>query len=362
MARKSYYEFKPDYAVAPGATVEEVLHSKEMTQADLSKRTGLATKTINEIIKGRAPITAETAIKFENVFGVKASFWLRLEANYQEDLARQKANQDIDSEIEISKACQYTDMARLGWVPETRQPEEKVRNLRQHFEVASLNRLEELPMVANFRRRHSDKTSFYALMAWIQKGRIEARKIETEPFSMKKLKDSIPELRSLTTRSVKESFIKIQEICQKSGVALIFIPHLKGTSANGATGWLSPDKAMIALSQRYPFEDVFWFSFFHEMGHILKGHSKKKLYSDNMREEDLILEKEANKIAADTLIPPQKFSEFKQQGYFYLDSIKSFAQEVGISPGIVAGRLGNENLLAWHSPIMQQTRQKFSFV
>jgi addiction module HigA family antidote len=62
--------FSPDIAIPPGETLQEFLDSLAMTQVDLAKRTGLTTKTINEIIKGKAPITQETALKLESVFGI----------------------------------------------------------------------------------------------------------------------------------------------------------------------------------------------------------------------------------------------------------------------------------------------------
>lgn len=83
-----HYEFLPDYAIPPGATLQETIDSLGMTQCDLAMRTGMAVKTINEIVKGKAPTTPDTAILFERVTGVPARMWNMLEANYREQLAR----------------------------------------------------------------------------------------------------------------------------------------------------------------------------------------------------------------------------------------------------------------------------------
>ncbi len=88
MARAEKSVFKPNYAVPPGETLQETLESIGMSQAELSQRTGRPKKAINEIIKGKAAITPETAIRLERVLGVPASFWNNLERNYQETLAR----------------------------------------------------------------------------------------------------------------------------------------------------------------------------------------------------------------------------------------------------------------------------------
>lgn len=350
MATKSYTEFKPDYAIPPGDTLSDVLESKGMTQQELSIRTGMATKTINEIVKGKAPISADTALKLESVFGVNASFWLNLEMHYQEDMARIKAKKGLFADIEQAKRFPYAEMAQKGWVTPTRKSEDKVNNLRQFFGVASLERLEDMAFAANFRRRHTPKTSFHALSAWLRKAVLNAEEISTDPFSLKSLKESVPLLRELARCSCTEfcdHFERAQEICGKCGVALTIVPHLHHTSVNGATQWISPVKAVISLSLRYPFWDVFWFSFFHELGHIVKGHSKKEIYVNLNDSDDDIREEAANSFAADTLIPPGPFEEFRSRENFSDDAIEAFAEEMETSPVIVLGRLCKERILSW---------------
>jgi addiction module HigA family antidote len=81
---------KNNYIIAPGQTIYELLEVNNITQTDLSSKLGLAPKTVNEIIKGKAAITTETALKLEYVFGLPASFWNNLESNYREKLLRQR--------------------------------------------------------------------------------------------------------------------------------------------------------------------------------------------------------------------------------------------------------------------------------
>src|ERR1022692_2545850 len=82
--------FAPDYAVPPGEQLASVLEEKGMSQAELATRIGRPQKTINEIVKGKASITPETAIQLERALGVPASIWNRLEAAYQLRLAEQR--------------------------------------------------------------------------------------------------------------------------------------------------------------------------------------------------------------------------------------------------------------------------------
>ncbi len=350
MAGKVYSGFTPDYATPPGATLADVLQDKGMTQQELSLRTGMAAKTINEIVKGKAPITADTAVKLETVFGVKASFWLRLEMGYQEDLARIRAKEGLAADADIARKHPYPDMAKLEWVPPTRKAEEKVIHLRQFYGVASLALLEKMPLVANFRRHHTPKTSYHSLAAWLRKAVLNAEEIATESYSSKALKGIIPLLRELAAGNCGDftrSFDRAKELCAGCGVALTLVPHLPKTSINGATQWVSSDKAVVALSFRYGYWDIFWFSFFHELGHLLKGHSKKEIYVNYDNGDDDVREEEANSFAADTLIPPKSFREFREAGQFSDDAIAAFAEKEGTSPVIVLGRLCKEDVLGW---------------
>ena len=81
-------EFSPDYAVAPGETLNEVMENLSLTQKELALQTGLTEHSVGRIIKGFQPITLETAEKLEKVTGVPARMWNNLEMQYQEQLRK----------------------------------------------------------------------------------------------------------------------------------------------------------------------------------------------------------------------------------------------------------------------------------
>lgn len=86
MKAKKQYEFQPDYAVAPGETLREVIESLGMTQKKLAARADLTEQSLNRILKGEQPISYETANRLEFVTGVPARFWNNLEAQYRQQL------------------------------------------------------------------------------------------------------------------------------------------------------------------------------------------------------------------------------------------------------------------------------------
>jgi addiction module antidote protein, HigA family len=71
----------------PGDTIQETINAMGMRQNELAERMGKTESKINNIIKGKEPITVSTALKLELVLGIPAKFWLTRETNYREELA-----------------------------------------------------------------------------------------------------------------------------------------------------------------------------------------------------------------------------------------------------------------------------------
>ncbi len=87
-----------------------------MSQAELAERTGRPKKTINEIIKGKATITPATALQFERVLGVPASFWNNREHHYRDNLARQAERDFLKSQVGWLKQFPIKTMVEFGWI------------------------------------------------------------------------------------------------------------------------------------------------------------------------------------------------------------------------------------------------------
>ena len=128
-----------------------------------------------------------------------------------------------------------------------------------------------------------------------------------------------------------------------AGVAVVLVPEIQGAGLGARAHWLSPEKALLQLTLRGTTDDLFWFAFFHEAGHILK-HGKKEKFVDDGTGDD-IREAEANRFASDFLIPRRRLVEFRTLRR--RKDILAFAQSLGIAPGIVLGRLQSEGLVPW---------------
>lgn len=354
---KTSGKYSPDIAIPPGETLLEVIKSRDISQKELADRTGLTTKTINLIIKGIAPITPETALKLEIVLDMPASFWFNLENNYQETLLRLKLEKESETEKWIVDEIDYAELVKLDWIPKASSLSEKISNLKKYFGITSFNNIKTL-YPALFRKSCGKNSSHYALAAWIEKGLKEASKIETKKFDKNFLKINIYKFKELTLENDPNKFIpELLNLCKDCGIAFLILPHLKRTYAHGATKWITPDKALLLLSLRFRFIDIFWFSFFHELGHIIY-HSKKDIFIECDNNPDKF-EDEANEFAADTLINPKEYKDFIKNNVFIYDSILKFSERIGVNPAIVIGRLEHENLINYGAYDSLKPRLKF---
>lgn len=343
MSRTTTNEFEPDFVSLPGETLQEVLDERGISQANLAERTGRPKKTINEIVQGKAAITPETALQLERVLGVPAAFWNNLERNYRENLARIDERERLLSHIDWLGRVPYREMIKNGWIKKCSDKVEQLREILNFFGVASPNRWDEVigEPAAAFRVSDAFKIDKGALTAWLRKGEIEAQRLQCAPFDKDAFRQVLNEARCLTKRPLNEVFSDLQKCCASAGVAVVVVPELPKTRANGATKWLSKDKALVQLSLRYKREDVLWFSFFHEAGHILL-HGKRQVFVDSGKFSGELEEEQANRFAADLLIPQQPLNRFIVEGAFSEPEVVRFANAVGIDPGIFVGRLQND--------------------
>lgn len=337
-----------EYIIPPGETIKELLESRNITQLDLSLKTGINKKTINEIINGKAPISISTAQKLEYVFNIPASFWNNLERNYQETLERKK---DFDSILEEEKYLEkipYLEMSKRGWdfITKTRDSFEKVKNLRKFFSVASLNFDTDLKRKMAFRKSTNNNFSFESLYCWIRYGEIQANKEDCEKFDLEKLKLYVPEIKKLANKSFLEQYDKIKKILNKCGIVLIFEPHLPNTYINGVTYKLNGEKGIIMISDRGKKDDILWFTLFHEIGHLLK-HGKKEIFIDMENGENSLIETEADNFAKNSLIPCAEYQTFKKS-LINEKNIIEFSKKINVTPGIVVGRLQKDGIIGWN--------------
>lgn len=340
-------QYKPDSVTPPGETLTELLQEKGMTQAELAERTGRPKKTINEIIKGKTAITPETAIQFERVLGAPASFWNNRERTYREWLAHQEARKSLAEHLPWMKKFPMRAMIRLGWISDYDHPIDQLDELLRFFGIASPALWQSIWQGTQVAYRQSPAFAAdpAAVSAWLRKGEIEAQKIACDPYREDGFREALRHIRALTNEPPEVFVGEMTRLCAQAGVAVVFVPEIPGTRTCGATRWLTPTKAMLMLSLRYKTDDQLWFTVFHEAAHILL-HGKRDVFVEGetqINEENRHPEEEADRFAAEFMIPSELLRRLRPQAAHYShEDIVAFAQQIGIAPGIVVGRLQHD--------------------
>ncbi len=355
----------------PGEMVLEYLDFHGWSQRDLARRTGLTPKTISDICNGKGPITPPTALAFEKALQRPAHLWLNLQLHFDEAKARGH---------QVAKAEEWNDWLRKFPVKDMRRlrfslPEEgsDTDALLTFFGVSSpesWNAVWKATSVA-YRQTRTENTREESVAAWIRETEIVAGQIAVSDFDAQRLISSLDQLRRLTRTGADVAMDPLQEICAAAGVAVVLVPALPRTGISGCARWLTERKALVGLTLRYKTDDQFWFTLFHELGHIML-HRNKRLFVVDNAERDLLdrvvdpemqtYESEASRFASDTLIPPTKLGEFIRRGAFSSDSVHSFAEHVGVGPGIVVGRLQFEGILARYQGNSLKQKLNWGFV
>jgi HTH-type transcriptional regulator / antitoxin HigA len=338
------YPYQPDYAVPPGATLKETLDVKGLSQADLALRTGLAEKTISQIVNGIAPITYETAERFELALGVPARFWNARERSYRESLVRIEEMKRLESDVHWLKDIPLSDLIARGYVQQDEDERSLVRQVLRFFGVSSVEAWHNTwgSPAAQYRGSAIQKKHPGHVAAWLRMGELQAENIKTEPFDAGRFKSVLAEARTLTRVPLNEAIPRLTELCAAAGIAVVLTKEIRNAGVSGAVRWLTKDKALIQLSLKYKTHDQLWFTLFHEAAHVLL-HGKKQVFIEYGITNATDEEQEANAYAGAILVPVEY-----QHRLPYLKTraqIISFADSIKITPGIVLGRLQHDGLL-----------------
>lgn len=330
-------EFHPNWASAPGDTIADILDEQGLSVAKFARRIGQTLERTNDLLQGRATITIRTARELERVLGGSVEFWISRDYQYREDVARIHAeDEEWLNELPIS------DMIKFGWLQPPPRPSEEVEACLRFFGIPSVaawrHAYNGLETLVAFRTSPTFDSRPAAVAAWMRKGEIECANTECAPWSAVRFRDSLPDIRRLTLEKDPDRFLPaLRQICSASGVAPVIVPAPNGCRASGATRFVSRDKALLLLSFRYLSDDQFWFTFFHEAGHLLL-HGQESTFLEGLDSQSTIQEAEANEFAEGVLIPVEL-----KDGLLTLPAdtraIIRFAKRIGVSPGIVVGQL-----------------------
>ena len=344
-------QYFPQSRPHPGETLTEKLEEMEMGPKEFALRTGKPEKTIIAVLKGESSITPDMAVLFENVTRIPANFWMNHQRSYDEYIARQKRKATIDEAVTWAKKFPLTDMIRNGWLPPVVTIQEKTMEILTFFGFSNHSAWEDYyfnqQLKVAFRISLAQTKEPYSISAWLRKGELQAAELDASDYSEKKFREALSEIKSIMARHPKDFFRQLQNTCLEAGVKLVYTPCIAKAPISGATRWLN-DTPLIQLSGRYKRNDSYWFTFFHEAGHILL-HGKKDIFLENLEysDKDMDKEQEADEFAVKWTLTRDEEEEIMEACPLTNSGIRKFAKKFTTHPAIIIGRLQHKKLIPY---------------
>ncbi|MGI6787235.1 MAG: HigA family addiction module antitoxin [Acholeplasmataceae bacterium] len=336
--------------IHPGDTLLEAIQDRNITQKELAIRTGYTEKHISTVISGQKSISAEFAKSLEYALNISASFWRNLQTNYDLEVVDFNEKHNItEQERKIAREIKPTIELLIGKSLKADKGLESVYTIRKLLGVSNLNSIINLNP-AQYRAQFTKNTSDYVIYTWQYLIEEKVQNQTNNILDVRKLKDNLNQIKEIMHQDSVQHISLIRKILNDCGILFTVEKHGKNTPINGLTTRTKTNQVMIALTIRGKFVDVFWFTLFHEIAHVINGDYLKK---PEVWEKDSLIENRANKFASDTLIDPKKYLRFVKTGNFNDYAIEIFARENGVLKTIVYGRLMHDKIIPWNNNLRE---------
>ena len=321
----------------PGIYIKETLEAMEMTAREFSARTGISERTLSAIINGNGDITFDIAYKLSLYFDNSVNYWTNLQNQYNLYTYEIEKEKELEEEWNLIKGVKKY-LLESNYISDEDGKTEIICKCRQVVGVNSLLLLKKEDSFVCLKEQHTkNEADCFFQNFWIALALNEARKKDVNPFSKSLLISSLTEIRNMTIQNPTVFYPKLQKIFDNCGISFVLLPYLSKSNIYGATKWFSKDNVMLAISNRGEKADLFWFTLFHEISHVLMEHRRETLINMKGSEDE-----EADRMASEMLIPQKEWDKFTSCKIYTKESINEFAKEIGIHPCIVLGRLHKE--------------------
>lgn len=353
----NYIEYNDKVAFHPGYYIKEIVDESGLTQEDFAKRLGTTPKNLSILIRGEQRLSIDIATKLSRMLGTTIAYWLNLQQAYDEKLAEIQSDDELKREREVFKLIDYNyfcDNFNLPSFP--RQVDLKIKSLREFLSVSSLTVLEEENLAVNFRSytENLSKSNTVNANTMVQIAVNQALRKEIPKYNKKKFEEAVS-FALTQTRNHTGFLPAVREAFEGAGVVLVILPNLKNSGVNGASKRVG-GRVMLMINDRRHYADTFWFTLFHEIGHILNGDLGISFNGDKEDEADLYAQR--------TLIPQDKYEYFiNNNRHFDELIIRTFADSIDRDPGIVLGRLMNDGIIPYNDKKLSgKLRHKYNVV
>ncbi len=333
----------PAEVFPPGEFIRDELEARSWTQTDLAEILGRPLKAVSEILTGKRAITPETAKGLGEAFGVDPQFWMNLESAYRLSLVKDRTG-EVARRATLYGAAPVKDMIRRHWIKEADDIEGLEREVLNFFAVDSIEAITSMSVAVSPRKSTDYDETTPPQLAWYCRAKQIGSTLKVSQYKEEQFEHLIEELARLTVSDQEAR--RVPRVLAEFGIRFMVIEHLPRTRIDGAALWLDRDCPVVALSMRLDRIDSFWFTLFHELGHIYYRHSQgvdNGIAGDGPSYPGELPDPErmANEFARDRLVPEREIASFiaRVRPLYSRIRINQFANRIKVHPGIIIGQL-----------------------
>lgn len=338
--------FEPDWFSKPGDTVLTLMRRRNVTADSLAAALPGGLDAVRGLFDGSSRVDDAVAEGLSAVVGGSAGFWLKRQANYERAVER-VVHAVPEGEFDGWLRNVPVPGGRAGDVRSEKGRRQAVRQRLIFFNVNNLEtwtrRYGSIRSETQFRTSPALASDDGAVSMWLRQGELEAALHSAAAWNAKGLEASVGEIRGLSRIGHPSRFLpKLRAVLARSGVVLAIVKAPSGCRASGAARMISPDRAMILMSFRFRADDQFWFTLFHEVGHLVLHGGCSFVDDEETLEDDR--EQEANAFARDCIIPPERRPEFRDLPPAR-EAVLRFSVSCGIAPGLTVGQMQHRKMI-----------------
>lgn len=356
MAAAAILGISPELIIHPGETISDILEERNLTQKELAQRAGVSEAFLSDVIHGKKDISKGLAMGLEYALGVPGSFWLNLQANYDAELICLQEETTIQKEERqiltiLHEVVDY--LKRISSIPDDATQEQTILRLRKILQISNLTILQTLAPSGAFRMSEKAKVDPYVLGAWLCLCKVQgSTKQLVNGFDPQKVGELILRIKDTMCSRHGDLQQALISLFAEYGIDFSIVHNFRGAPVQGYIDYKEDGTYQMVVTIRGAYADIFWFSLFHELGHIVNGDiTKPGKFIDTDDPKNAKREEEANRFARDVLLNPIDYQAFINRGKFTLPLIQEFAKTQKVPPYVVIGRLQREERIpySWYA-------------
>lgn len=290
-----------------GSMLKDYLEYYKISQTDFAERLGISTKHMNEILNGKTNISEELMLGISLITDIDVNliFYVETKKRIYEYL-----NKKFNSEKEINKYLNtfcINEMAKKKWITlkDSSSYTQNAMDLLDYLGIASFDNVSNYlnHKILYKKKEDADINKIYL---WIKRCDKKIEKINIPEYSSSNLTLLLKELEIIRNKKFNEE--ELIRLFNKYGIYLVIEDTLNGTKIRGCT-MVKNNNPSIYITRYFKEKASFYFTLYHEIGHIKSDYNKLK--NKIMVNNEETSEKEIDNFALNQMIPDNIWNKVK---------------------------------------------------